>query len=43
MIQVRMQECRSRTIDSMKDMRKMADDSKSTLIALLLELLRVEI
>lgn len=43
MIAVRGTEVSSRSIATMGDMRRMADDSKSTLIALTLELLRVEV
>jgi hypothetical protein len=43
MIKVRATEITNRSISSMADMRKMADDSKSTLLALNLELLRIEI
>ena len=43
MINVRGQEIRNRSISTMAEMRRMADDSKGTMIALVLELLRIEI
>jgi hypothetical protein len=43
MIAVRGQEINNRSISSMGDMRRMADDAKSTLLALTLELLRIEV
>lgn len=43
MIGVRSQEIGNRSIATMGDMRRMADDSKSTIIALTLELMRIEI
>lgn len=41
MIAVRGQEVSSRSVPTMGDLRRMADDSKSTLLALSLELLRI--
>ena len=43
MIAVRSHEISNRTISTMSEMRKMADDSKGTLLALTLELLRIDI
>jgi hypothetical protein len=43
MVDVRSREVSNRSISTMGDMRKMADDSKGTLIALTLELMRIEI
>lgn len=43
MISVRAHEINNRSLSSIAEMRKMSDDSKGTIIALLLELLRIEI
>ena len=43
MISVRAHEISNRSLSTMSEMRKMADDSKGTIISLLLELLRIDI
>jgi hypothetical protein len=43
MISVRAHEISNRSLSTMSEMRKMADDSKGTLLSLQLELLRVDI
>jgi hypothetical protein len=43
MVNVRAHEIRNRSLSTVAEMRRMGDDSKGTIIALLLELLRIEL